>query len=178
MLITRRTMILPVSLAALGVLAASMLVFRQRDTYRCTQCHSMKDVNQWRLGDWQDGSVPMSSSSAVVRSSQIARNFFRPGHRHTWAYFQGSPYIFFGTKWRGCALGSSRPNMFCEWYEADEHFRRVVASKVQEGLLTEEQVRELCSLPPWDMNLEVAMASDSRVMLAESLIEESLEPDR
>lgn len=172
---TRKPRILAVCIGLLAALLLLLFHFKQRDTYKCASCHSKLNVYQWRLGMWHSWSVPLSPRWERVDKTQLRQHLFSLDHEHEWRYFQGSPYHFFGTTWGGCALGSSgNMNEFCQWYEMDPNFRRIIQTKIEDGRVSKETLQRIAELPPWHYTENVPDVKVSELIeLAKNLIEEA-----
>src|SRR5438552_1432313 len=88
-----------VVIGAVGAVAALLLHYKQRDSYRCQACLAKKDVFQWRLGSWAGVSVPLTPSWERATETHFLHDFLPSDHVHEWMFAQGSPYHFFGTTW-------------------------------------------------------------------------------
>jgi hypothetical protein len=129
-------------------LAALVLHYKQRDSYRCQICFAKKDVFQWRLGSWAGASIPLTPRWERSTDTQFQRDFLPADHVHDWMFAQGSPYHFFGTTWGGCAIGGGRHvSELCETYESSEEFRSFIAQKLRDGSLSKSNVIALMSAP-------------------------------
>jgi len=172
---TRRRKILILGPVLALAVVALLLHFKQRDTYKCSSCHSKRHVYQWRLGIWHSWSVPLSTGWEDIECSQLHQGLFPDDHQCAWTYFQGSPYHFFGTRWGGCAIGSSRHiNRFCQWYEMNSDFRKMVQAKIEQGQVTKETLQQIAGLPPWHSADSNAEAEEAELIeLAKRLIEEA-----
>jgi len=138
-------------LIVVGAAAAIVLLifhYKERDSYRCQVCFSEKGVFQWKLGSWMGASVPLTPSWERVTASHFLTDFFHSDHVHEWEFAQGSPYIFFGTKWAGCALGSGRHvSELCMMYESSPEFRTFIQTKLRDGSLAKSNLIALVSSP-------------------------------
>lgn len=153
-------------LAGIAALAAAVLNFKQRDSYRCQVCFSTRSVFRWRIGAWPEYSIPMSPKWQELIETQFARDFLSADHKHDWMYAQGSPYYWFGTKWGGCAIGSGRHvNDLCQIYESDRDFRTFVQARLRNGSLTKSNIVALFSVKPGSES--PALRKDTTALLDE-----------
>src|SRR4051812_18451308 len=119
-----------------AAVAALLLHYQERNSYRCQICWASKDVFQWRLGSWGDFSVPISPSRNRISQTYFRRDFLPISHTHDWMFAQGSAYLFFGTTRAGCAIGGGRyVNQLCQIYESRPDFRTFISQKLVEGSL-------------------------------------------
>ena len=135
-----------------GVLALVFLLlshYKQRDSYRCQQCFSQRDVSQWRIGLWgMEGSIPLTPTWSRMHESQFRHDFFPANHAHDWRFAQGSPYYLFGTTWGGCAIGPGRHiTHLYSMYESDPRFRVFIEARLADKSLTKTNLIAMVSLP-------------------------------
>jgi len=129
-------------------LAFCLLNYRERNSYYCQTCWSRKDVYQWRVGLWMEGSIPLTPSWERSTQTQIQMDFFPSNHIHHWEFAQGSPYYFFGTTWSGCAIGAGRHvNQLGAIYNSRADFRQFVKNQIRSGTLTSSNFIAMASLP-------------------------------
>jgi hypothetical protein len=146
--LTRRARYLLVVVGAAAVIAFLLFNYKQRDSYYCQMCFSKKDVFQWRLGSWVGMSIPLTPSWERITETRLLHDFLPHDHVHDWMFAQGSPYHFFGTTWRGCAIGSGRHvNELCQMYDSSSEFRTFIKAKVRDGSLAKSNVIALMSRP-------------------------------
>ncbi len=145
---TRRRKIFAVVSALVLFLLLFLFHFKQLDNYKCVSCHSWRSVFQWRLGMWPCVSVPLSPEWERIHESHLLRELLPKGHQHQWKFAGESPYLYFGLVWGGCILGDGRHmNEFCQWYESDPEFRKLVGDKVEKGELSKETIEQIAALP-------------------------------
>lgn len=137
--------------AVLGI-AVLLLHYKQRDSYRCQTCFSAKSVYQWRVGGWSALSIPLTPSWQRITETHFQHDFFSSNHVHDWAFAQGSPYYFFGTKWGGCAIGAGRHvSDVCQMYESNSRFRAFIAQRLREGSLSTSNLFAMAAVErPWE----------------------------
>lgn len=146
-------------LAAL-LLLSPFLIYTERQSYQCPGCLSKKHVYQWHAGIWPEFAVPISFQRTVEEDSRTLSDFAPPNHTHDWIFAQGSPYIWFGTSWAGCAIGRrGSMNEFAQSYEGSENFREFVRRKQREGL-DSKTVYQILILP---RTLKDNQINDSKV---------------
>lgn len=104
----RWTLRIVVGFAVLAAIAPPYGLRRDRNTYQCQTCYSKRHEFQWKVGAWTSRSLPVSPRRIVLEESRTFQRFVPPHHEHQWAFYQGSPYFWFGTSWGGCALGAKR----------------------------------------------------------------------
>jgi len=134
-------------ISGIGVIAALLLHYKQRDSYRCQTCFCRKDVFQWRFGSWTGFSVPLTAKKEQIVETRFLHDLFPTDHVHVWEYAQGSPYHFFGTTWSGCGIGSGRhvSDLFRE-YESSPEFRAFIEHELQDGSLSKSNFTALVSV--------------------------------
>ena len=138
---------LVVVVGAVAAVAALLLHYKQRDSSRCQICFAKKDVFQWRLGSWAGASIPLTPSWERVSDTHFQQDFLPGDHVHDWMFAQGSPYYFFGTSWRGCAIGGGRyVSELCQMYESSPDFRTFITQKLRDGSLAKSNVVALMSI--------------------------------
>ncbi len=147
-------------------------VHRKRDTYQCSTCLSMRDVFQWRIGNWASRSAPLSLQREQVVDSMTFKQFTPRPHVHDWRFAQGSPYYWFGTQWGGCALGAGRHrNELGELAERwTDEFNDFVSRKLTTGSITTNQLYEALTSPRrWRDDTKTPTFAQAR---AKQLVEE------
>jgi len=133
-------------LAILAVLSP-FFIYKERRSFQCSGCLSIKHMYQWHAGIWSEFSIPISFPQTAEEKSHTVHDFVPPNHTHNWVFAQASPYVWFGTKWAGCAIGRGRSrNEFAHCYEDSEDFRRFIRKKQREGL-DSEVVYQMLILP-------------------------------
>lgn len=133
------------------IVASPFGLYRQRDTYQCSTCLSKRDDFQWRIGSWGGYSLPLSRLREQPVESTTFKQFTPRPHVHDWRFAQGSPYYWFGTQWRGCAIGSGRHRndlgdmMEMSLQGFDEYISRTLAT----GATTTNQLYEALISQRW-----------------------------
>ncbi|HXT40766.1 MAG TPA: hypothetical protein VN887_12205 [Candidatus Angelobacter sp.] len=120
---------------ATSLLLSPFLIYKERKSYQCSDCLSKKHVYQWYAGVWPEFAIPVSFQRTIEEKSRTLRDFAPVNHTHDWIFAQGSPYIWFGTSWAGCAIGRrGSMNDFAQRYEGSDNFREFIRRKQREGL--------------------------------------------
>jgi hypothetical protein len=138
-----RILVLGVGVAL--ILSAAFFALRQQETYRCTTCHSRKDVSQWRLGPLEGPSLPLWPAHETETRSAILEDLFAGDHQHEWAGAYGHSVGWQGEMWSD-GEGAYR-NPFCGWYQRDPGFRELVRNKIKAGELSKATVLKIVALP-------------------------------
>src|SRR4051794_3058335 len=142
---TRKRLLLVIG--SVAAVAALLLHYKQRDSYRCQICFASKNVFQWRIGSWTGLSVPLTPSWQRITETRFRQDFLPSDHVHGWMFAQGSPYHFFGTTWGGCAIGGGRRvSELCQMYESSPEFRTFISQKMRDGSLAKSNVVALISI--------------------------------
>jgi hypothetical protein len=159
-IVTRKRIL--IGLGGIAFVFLLLFHYKERDSYRCQSCSSVKNVFQWRLGTWIGGSIPLTPAWEQIDESHLRRDFFPINHVHDWKFAQGSPYHFFGTKWGGCALGAGRQmSSFCQTYESNLRFRTFILEKLKDGSLARSNVIAMVSEPRSEEQTPLQKESDA-----------------
>lgn len=155
-----------VAFVFIGSLVALFGHYKERTTFRCQSCWAKRDVFQWRFGSWSGYSVPISSKKEKIGDTQFLKDFIPATHNHDWVFAQGSPYLFFGTSWAGCGIGSGRyVSQICNLYESFPEFRIFIKERLNHGGVSKSQIIDLASHPrggePPEIRDEVTKLIDS-----------------
>ena len=127
--------------------------YRFVENYRCGECLARRTDTSWWLGVMPLGypvlhdsgslhgpvSFVLSRTEGVVVPNSATTQLFPGSHAHTRVLAQASPYYLFGTRWGGCALGSSyQLSPFAYLYLEDAGFREYVARALEAGRFKRE----------------------------------------
>ena len=169
----RKTKIIIVIGLSAVVLLLLLMAFswEEYDWYRCPACRSVLFTHKWTLG-YRKGPRLTLWSHKRIRHTHVYRDFFSADHKHEWVSATGNvrrgiptaplrPVCYDGAR----MVVAAQMNKFTDMYEGPPPFRDFVKNQIDQGELTEDQVRQLVQLPREAFEDQDLPAADSELAI-------------